>query len=357
MGVDGLLPFVASASSDCHISRYKGKAVAVDASGWLHRGAHACATELALGTPTERFLGYALRMVKMLQSQGVQPLLVFDGGSLSMKERTRRQREAAREDAREHGRSLHEQGLTAEAHAAFARAVTVTPAMSRSLIEALRRQRVAYVVAPYEADAQLVFLVMRGHCAAAISEDSDLLAYRCPETLYKMDANGYGRRARFDDLQYAEHGGAMLFDGTWPTEWRDWECGLFLDMCVLSGTDHLPGLPGYVRVQEYPVTAPAQPLLAITCRCLLSPALRSHCSPLHVPSFLNSTRTAPASGSRRRTSFCARTAVWRPPQRTPCRALATHRRSALRASPSTSSTPTACATSFARSSCTTRARS
>ena len=34
MGVDGLLPFVSSALSEAHVSSFKGKAVAVDASGW-----------------------------------------------------------------------------------------------------------------------------------------------------------------------------------------------------------------------------------------------------------------------------------------------------------------------------------
>ena len=36
-----------------------------------------------------------------------------------------------------------------------------------------------YVVAPYEADAQIPFLLRRGHADFAISEDSDLLVYGC----------------------------------------------------------------------------------------------------------------------------------------------------------------------------------
>lgn len=36
-----------------------------------------------------------------------------------------------------------------------------------------------YIVAPYEADAQIVFLVQNGYADFAISEDSDLLAYGC----------------------------------------------------------------------------------------------------------------------------------------------------------------------------------
>ena len=244
MGIDGLLPFVSSALSDAHVSQFRGMAVAVDASGWLHRGAHACATELALGQATDKFLGFALRMVKMLQANGVTPVLVFDGGALPMKERTHIQRRKQREEAMEQGHRLLGQGHRSEAYACFAKAVAVTPAMARQLIAALRSQRVPYVVAPYEADAQLALLVSRGHCACAITEDSDLLAYDCPAVLYKLDANGYGRLARFADLQWAEAAGSRLFDGAWPDEWRAWENGLFLDMCILAGTDHMRGVPG-----------------------------------------------------------------------------------------------------------------
>ena len=39
--------------------------------------------------------------------------------------------------------------------------------------------KVEYIVAPYEADAQLTFLSLHGYVSAVISEDSDLLAYGC----------------------------------------------------------------------------------------------------------------------------------------------------------------------------------
>ena len=100
------------------------------------------------------------------------------------------------------------------------------------------------MAAPYEADGQMAYLVRHGFVDAVITEDSDLLAYDCPAVLYKLDANGYGRLARFADLQWAEAAGSRLFDGAWPDEWRAWEDGLFLDMCILAGTDHMRGVPG-----------------------------------------------------------------------------------------------------------------
>ena len=52
-------------------------------------------------------------------------------------------------------------------------------------------QGVDFVVAPYEADSQLAFLASiptcRGGVSAVITEDSDLVPYGCPRTLFKCD--------------------------------------------------------------------------------------------------------------------------------------------------------------------------
>ena len=40
-------------------------------------------------------------------------------------------------------------------------------------------ERVKYIVAPYESDAQMAFFVNRGYADLVLTEDSDLLAYGC----------------------------------------------------------------------------------------------------------------------------------------------------------------------------------
>lgn len=47
--------------------------------------------------------------------------------------------------------------------------------------QALRHYGVAYVVAPYEADAQLAYLARTGVVELVISEDSDTIPYGCPQ--------------------------------------------------------------------------------------------------------------------------------------------------------------------------------
>jgi exonuclease-1 len=94
--------------------------------------------------------------------------------------------------------------------------------MGRRLIALLRERGLPFFVAPYEADAQLTFLVLHGYCSAAISEDSDLLAYGCPHTIFKLDRTGHGRLISHENLQSAEQNGRPLFDGGRPDEWREW---------------------------------------------------------------------------------------------------------------------------------------
>jgi exonuclease 1 len=53
MGIAGLLPLLKAAAVRTHVSEYRGQRVAVDAYGWLHRGAYGCAAELAQGLPTD----------------------------------------------------------------------------------------------------------------------------------------------------------------------------------------------------------------------------------------------------------------------------------------------------------------
>jgi 5'-3' exonuclease len=48
-------------------------------------------------------------------------------------------------------------------------------------LQALRAENVEYVVAPYEADAQLCFLEREGYVDGIITEDSDLLVFGCKQ--------------------------------------------------------------------------------------------------------------------------------------------------------------------------------
>src|SRR5690348_4054085 len=109
----------------------------------------------------------------MLLYFGVTPYLVFDGDELPSKAGTEVERQKRRQDSKTLGLELQRKGRIAEAYQELQKAVDVTPLMARELIEELKKIDVQYVVAPYEADAQLAYLEQQGIIAGIISEDSD----------------------------------------------------------------------------------------------------------------------------------------------------------------------------------------
>lgn len=52
--IPGLLPLLKSIQRPIELKKYDGEIFGVDAYGWLHRGAVACAIDLALGKPTRK---------------------------------------------------------------------------------------------------------------------------------------------------------------------------------------------------------------------------------------------------------------------------------------------------------------
>ncbi|RMZ55917.1 hypothetical protein APUTEX25_004341, partial [Auxenochlorella protothecoides] len=171
--------------------------------------------------------------VELLLSAGLVPVMVFDGGRLPNKGEEEASRGRSRAAARERARALAAAGNVAGAYEAYQRAVDVTPRHAFQLIRALRRRGVDYVVAPYEADAQMAHMATTGQVELVVSEDSDMLAYGCPLVLFKMDKVGYADEVRLADL--GNNAGLDL---------RGWPHDLFLQLCIMSGCDFLPSLPG-----------------------------------------------------------------------------------------------------------------
>jgi len=66
-----------------------------------------------------------------------------------------------------------------EALEQFRKCVDVTPEMAFAVIQALKAAQVDFVVAPYEADAQLAYLEKTGLVDGIVTEDSDLLVFGC----------------------------------------------------------------------------------------------------------------------------------------------------------------------------------
>ncbi|KAI0886520.1 uncharacterized protein GGS22DRAFT_114572 [Annulohypoxylon maeteangense] len=231
MGIQGLLPLLKSIQKPTDLKKYRGETFGVDAYGWLHRGTVPCAIELAQGKPTRKYVDFAMGRVKMLQHFGITPYLVFDGGYLPSKASTEASRETRREESKKAGLELLKAGKPSQAHIQLQKAVDVTPEMARHLIEELKKAGVPYVVAPYEADPQLVYLEREGHISGILSEDSDLLVFGAKRLLTKLDQ--YGQCIEINRRDFGACREVTL------TGWTDSQ---FRHMAILSGCDYLASI-------------------------------------------------------------------------------------------------------------------
>jgi exonuclease-1 len=231
MGIQGLLPLLKSIHKPCNLKHFSGQTLAVDAYGWLHRGAIACAVDLAQAKPTRKWLDFVMHRVRMLQHFNVTPYLVFDGDYLPSKSGTEQDRAARRRESRIKGLEFLRLGKPSLAQAELQKSLDVTPEMARQLIDELKKLSLPYIVAPYEADSQMVYLERCGLVDGIVSEDSDLLVFGARCLLTKLDQYGECIMINRDDF----------------TACRDislvgWSDADFRLMAILSGCDYLPGI-------------------------------------------------------------------------------------------------------------------
>ncbi|KZV95667.1 PIN domain-like protein [Exidia glandulosa HHB12029] len=229
MGIQGLLPFLAPIQQQAHLRDFVGKTIGVDGYVWLHRGAYACATEIVTGKTTTKYVDFAMQRVRLMQHYGVSPYLVFDGGPLPAKVGTEEKRKQAREESKRQATALAAAGKESQARELYAKCLDVTPQMAFQFIKALRAAGVPYVVAPYEADAQLIHLERTRLIDGILTEDSDLLVFGCNLFLSKLDASGTVVSISRPDF-------ARVVPG-----WTDKE---FREMAMLAGCDYLESIPG-----------------------------------------------------------------------------------------------------------------
>lgn len=169
----------------------------------------------------------------MLRHHGIRPYVVFDGDRLPSKARTEEDREVRRTENLARAEALMREGRQSSAFEAYAKCLDITPEIAYQLIKTLQAEGVDYVVAPYEADAQLAYLERIGEIDAIVTEDSDLLVFGCRKVLFKMDSNG-------DCIEILQ----SRFTACKTLSFAGWTSDLFRQMAILSGCDYLPSISG-----------------------------------------------------------------------------------------------------------------
>jgi exonuclease 1 len=175
-----------------------------------------------------------MHRIKMLRHYGVEPYVVFDGDYLPSKLHTEDTRAKSRAHHLSVGMQFREQKQHSKATEAFQRCIEITPEMAYRFILALQRENVSYIVAPYEADAQLAYLEKKGIIHAVVTEDSDLLVFGCKTILLKMTPFGDCveiKREKFGNVR-----GQITLHGFTDDDFRH--------MAILSGCDYLVNING-----------------------------------------------------------------------------------------------------------------
>jgi exonuclease-1 len=246
MGVKGLLPCLQSITRFVPLERYRGLTAAVDAMSWLHKGVFACDVKSLArsqrdgseqcGSAELRCIKYVMDKVDLLRGKfGIEVILVIDGDSLPSKKEENAQRREDRQNAFEKALAAEKAGDSRAARRFYAQSCSVTYKIRYELIQACKQARVKFMVAPYEADAQMARLAISGIADLVITEDSDLLCYGCPRILTKIDFE----TCKGQEIQLMKDLGENEL-----LSFKNWTHDMFVFMCILSGCDYSKGVPG-----------------------------------------------------------------------------------------------------------------
>ncbi|TIC61647.1 PIN domain-like protein [Wallemia mellicola] len=181
------------------------------------------------------FLNYAIFQIKAMISIKVKPFVVFDGGPLGAKQHTETNRDESRAKNLEIALKLESQGKKTQARQAFSKCVDITPRMAYELIKVLLSLKVDYIVAPYEADAQMYHLERLGKClivflpfltlSRSFSNSGKMVA------VMKSPEIDLGWFASMEKLSVLENG--LMFISV------EWQC---LAVVIISLVKSLPGV-------------------------------------------------------------------------------------------------------------------
>ncbi|RYH29493.1 hypothetical protein EON65_08355 [archaeon] len=233
MGIKGLLPLLCSISRRVHIATLRGKAVGVDARSWLYKAAMACPKEVANGNTPAAFVAFLKKRVELLTNAGITDVIyVFDGCECKAKQLENSARRRVRVANFDSAKKCEDEGDDDEADKLYRRGIKITFDHVQAFINILKEKQLAFMVAPYEADAQLAYFSRISAIDIVVSEDSDMLVYGCKTVLFKLDSQGEGDMMQLGDIKENK---ALSF-----SSWTNEQFKLF---CCLAGCDYVESLP------------------------------------------------------------------------------------------------------------------
>ena len=232
MGIENLLKLLSSIQINKNILHYKGKKLAIDSYCLLHKSVF-YNTDILENPDSDKFLVFLSKKMKMLIDSGIIPIMVFDGDRLPIKKPEEDERQKRRSDVIKQAKDFILKGQLELAKQKMIEGCDVTPQMAYKFIKVnyyyfqlLKELKVEFIVAPYEADAQLAYLVKIGYADLVYTEDSDLIALGCPKVILKLDNDGNCVEINLNDIPKVKE-----------LDFSQFSHDRFLIFCILSGCD------------------------------------------------------------------------------------------------------------------------
>jgi len=215
----------------------RGLTVAIDAMSWLHKGVFACDVKALAkqqrsngeNKPSQvelKCINYTTNKAEILQKLGMNIILVIDGDALPSKKEENAQRREEREKNFQKALTAEQAKDSRAARRFYASSCSVTHKMRYMLIKACKDLGINFIVAPYEADAQMARLAHTNVVDLVITEDSDMLVYGCPRVCFKVDWN----TLQGQEIQLMKDLGSCV-----NPSFRNFTHDMFVFMCIISG--------------------------------------------------------------------------------------------------------------------------
>ena len=181
-----------------------GTTLLLDISGVQHKASRRDARTVVLSGTSAEAERYVADYLESVAALGAQAVPIFDGAPYPPKLATQTARRTDQKSFAKQAREAEDAGNKTRAAQLWKKAAAPKEDMVSAVMSHCRRRKIGYLVAPYEADAQLVAAQQDGLGSVVLvcSDDSDLVAYAATDCIYEYDPiNRTGLRVRlFDDI-------------------------------------------------------------------------------------------------------------------------------------------------------------
>jgi len=242
MGISELLRKLGPITEGKHISEFANLTAAIDIMNWLYKGLYACAANTSQDEKSDLYLNYPLKMLALLKVHNITPIVVFDGKTVKEKEKIEEERRENRETNIEKAKLLKNAGNEDESKKFFKRGLKIKNKMKNTLIEILKQLEIKVIVAPYEADSQIAYLVRKNYADFAISEDSDLIALGVRNIVMKLNPEGTCMNINYEAFRNSP---IENYSDKLIRDIKNMPYVNFLELVVMSGCDYLPSIKGF----------------------------------------------------------------------------------------------------------------